>query len=99
MTAVDIDGIDRAERTGCGRCGKRFRYPWCLLPAGRLSGGVIVEELRGRVVIATAVYVVTLADVVFQRFVGVGIDIAGEAFPLPATWAGIAVSPACLVFG
>ena len=69
------------------------------MPTGRLSGGVIMEEFRGGVVIAAAVHMVALADVVFQRFVGVGIDIAGEAFPLPATGAGVAVSPACLVFG
>ena len=58
-----------------------------------------MKELRGGVVIAAAVHMVALADVVFQRLVGVGIDIAGEAFPLPATGAGVAVSPACLIFG
>ena len=58
-----------------------------------------MKELRGRVVIAAAVHMVAFTDVVFQRFVGVGIDIAGEAFSLPATGAGVAVSPACLVFG
>ena len=69
------------------------------MPAGRPSRGMIVKELRGRVVIAAAVHMVAFPDVVFQRFVGVGIDIAGEAFPLPATGAGVAVSPACLIFG
>ena len=101
MAAVDIGGIDRAERTGWGRRGKRLRWPCLcrLLPIGRPSGRVIPEEFRGGVVIAAAVHMVALADVVFQRLVGVGIDIAGEAFPLPATGAGVAVSPACLIFG
>ena len=58
-----------------------------------------MKELRGCVVIAAAIHMVAFPDVVFQRLVGVGIDIAGEAFPLPATGAGVAVSPACLIFG
>ena len=58
-----------------------------------------MKELRGRVVIAAAIHMVAFPNVVFQRLVGVGIDIAGEAFPLPATGAGVAVSPACLIFG